>query len=590
MEDLKKFYKNKSKKPELYTYDDKGNLVEYNKDGGIVKTIALPQYRPITSEELQEIENKRIEAITVASNAFDEARTRLYDEFKKLEYNDSDIFRLNREVALADARLQSIRFPHIYIDHADKVEIRSLDFTQPSEVRKYAYPIAFYKTNPFQLTEQYTRIGVTEQLPVPLSVIKEKPRQILLFQDPDTNTYGFLSLDWSSTLTYNSTVYHSAKQAIAAELAKEFNDQEHLTAIMKAEKPSDITYSVTDVPGDKDANEIRWNNVIQRLILDINVIKFNSYPELKERLLQTDNAVLGAYVPNDNLLGIGIALDNKDSMVQTKWTGQNLLGKALMDIRTKIQSDLAVASQGVKPKRKRPTVASSSAKQIQAVPGLYYKDNAVIDGDAVINSLDIKGGWQSVGTGASSRKVQQYGYLYNYKSKKITEKVEDIPEFLIQLRDILQTECRSLQIIDQLYEFNQCLVNDYQPGQGISNHIDSNDFGAVIGCFTLGSGATMNFKKGAEKQSIYVKPNSLYIMSGDARYVWSHEMSSVMSNMVDAIKIPRARRISVTFRHVPVAQPTVLNSIASTATSTLKSIISAVAPAAAVTKTAANQL
>ena len=79
-------------------------------------------------------------------------------------------------------------------------------------------------------------------------------------------------------------------------------------------------------------------------------------------------------------------------------------------------------------------------------------------------------------------------------------------------------------------------------------------------------------------------------MSGDARYVWSHEMSSVMSNMVDAIKIPRARRISVTFRHVPVAQPTVLNSIASTATSTLKSIISAVAPAAAVTKTAANQL
>jgi hypothetical protein len=46
-EELKKFYKAKSHptKGILFGYDEDGNLVERNKDGGIVKTIPLPTYR-----------------------------------------------------------------------------------------------------------------------------------------------------------------------------------------------------------------------------------------------------------------------------------------------------------------------------------------------------------------------------------------------------------------------------------------------------------------------------------------------------------------------------------------------------------------
>jgi len=51
---------------------------------------------------------------------------------------------------------------------------------------------------------------------------------------------------------------------------------------------------------------------------------------------------------------------------------------------------------------------------------------------------------------------------------------------------------------------------------------------------------------------LYVKPNSLYIMSGDARYVWTHELSPKKYDMSDGNKINRVRRISVTFRNVPV--------------------------------------
>jgi hypothetical protein len=87
------------------------------------------------------------------------------------------------------------------------------------------------------------------------------------------------------------------------------------------------------------------------------------------------------------------------------------------------------------------------------------------------------------------------------------------------------------------------------------------DFGAVIGCYTLGSGATMVFTHAGVKESVYVRPNSLYMMSGDARYVWSHEMPARASNMVDKQRIQRARRVSVTFRHVPLTAPAAMGSV-----------------------------
>lgn len=86
--------------------------------------------------------------------------------------------------------------------------------------------------------------------------------------------------------------------------------------------------------------------------------------------------------------------------------------------------------------------------------------------------------------------------------------------------------------IDDNYSFNQCIVNNYEAGQGISKRTDVSSYGDVIGCYTFGSGATMVFKKYTEKYELYVEPNSLYIMSGDARYKWTHEMLGKHSDMV----------------------------------------------------------
>jgi ribA/ribD-fused uncharacterized protein len=346
-EELKRFYKAKAKKPELFDYDDDGNLVELNKEGSVIKTYSLPNYRPPTYEEIDEMESKRTEAIAIANKEFEDARRELRNLAP--DTPDSDVLRVNRKVKEADVRLQAIRFPLHYIQEDFGIPINKIDFDKTFEKRKYPYIFFFLKTRPFTLENQYVRTGKAPVKPL-ISVAEARAAAdaantpvVILFENPETNDYGFLSLKWTVEIEFNNTMYNSAKQAIAAELAKVFNDQESLQRIMIADTPEEVSYELDDVPGDE--NQAKWNDNIKQLLYDVNIAKFNQYPELVTRLLETKTAILGAYIPNDNLIGIGLSLDNIQSKNPINWTGQNLLGKALMDIREKIRSDMALATE-----------------------------------------------------------------------------------------------------------------------------------------------------------------------------------------------------------------------------------------------------
>jgi ribA/ribD-fused uncharacterized protein len=376
-EELKKFYKARVKKPDLYTYDEDGNLVELNKDGGIVKTIPLPDYRPPTFEEFDEMEQKRLEAIAVANKEFEDARRELNSALQNPETLDSEVLRINRKVKEADIKLQSIRFPLQFIEPEDGISINQIDFDKSFEKRKFVYPFYFLKERPFKLQEQYVRIGkVAIQPPKTVAQLKAAADAaavpvVILFQDPETNDYGFLSLKWTVEIEFNGTMYNSAYQAIAAELAKAFNDQEGLQRIMLAETPEEVIYKLDNVPGDSDANETKWNDTTKQLIYDVNIAKFNQYPELAARLLETKTAMLGAYLPDDTLIGIGISLDSVQSKNPINWTGQNLLGKALMDIREKLRADREMAAAQIAPqpvpRRKKPSVAVQPGEEQTSV-------------------------------------------------------------------------------------------------------------------------------------------------------------------------------------------------------------------------------
>ena len=184
-----------------------------------------------------------------------------------------------------------------------------------------------------------------------------------------------------------------------------------------------------------------------------------------------------------------------------------------------------------------------------SVPGLYYFDSMITNSSNIISNLDSTE-WSKLSTNPNSRMVKHYGYKYDYKTYNIKQKCQDIPNFLFPLQNSLITKCKELNLIDNSYLFNQCIVNNYQPGQGISKHIDVKSYGDVIGCFTLGSTGAMIFRKNKNKVELPVLIDSLYIMSGESRYSWTHEMPSRKYDTINNNKVKRERRISVTFRNV----------------------------------------
>lgn len=372
-EELKKFYESRAKHQHLFSYDDDGNLVELNKEGAVIKTIPLPNYRLPTYEEIDKMEQERASKIATANKEYDDAQRELRRAYSNPETPDSEILRINRKVKESDIKLQSIRFPLQYVEASSGIPISVIDFAKSYEKRKYPYTFYFLKERPFTLQEQYVRIGKKTDVPL-ISVTEAREKEsnatasiVILFAEPDTNDYGFLSLKWVVGIDYNGTMYNSAHQAIYAELAKSFNDIENLRRIMMAETADEIHYSLEDVPG--DANDAKWNDLIKQLIYDVNIAKFNQYPELAGRLMETKNALLGAYIPDDNLIGIGISIDNIQSKNPAYWTGQNILGKALVDIRDKLRTERnVIASQTItavpRPIRRRakPVVAPLSTE------------------------------------------------------------------------------------------------------------------------------------------------------------------------------------------------------------------------------------
>jgi hypothetical protein len=110
------------------------------------------------------------------------------------------------------------------------------------------------------------------------------------------------------------------------------------------------------------------------LLTSVNLLKFSNYPELKSTLMGTATAILGAYETNDVLIGIGIPIEDPRAKNPNEWTGQNLLGKSLMEIRAKFVAEQPPAP---KPIRKRPGVAGRVSRAANAVPATAVPATAV---------------------------------------------------------------------------------------------------------------------------------------------------------------------------------------------------------------------
>ncbi|WP_419849880.1 alpha-ketoglutarate-dependent dioxygenase AlkB [Candidatus Poriferisocius sp.] len=158
-----------------------------------------------------------------------------------------------------------------------------------------------------------------------------------------------------------------------------------------------------------------------------------------------------------------------------------------------------------------------------------------------------------------SRRVLHFGYKYDYTSRSLDEsaRIGPLPEWLAQLshmvRDAASEEAKRL--LDRERPFEQAIINEYLPGQGIAPHIDRDCFGPVVATVSLGSAVNMDFccESTGDAYLQCLAPRSLVLLHGDARSKWRHGIAKRQSDTLNGQKTKRQRRVSITFR--TIAEP-----------------------------------
>ena len=83
----------------------------------------------------------------------------------------------------------------------------------------------------------------------------------------------------------------------------------------------------------RNYEESVWNGIRQLRVYEGLLAKFRQDQELRELLLSTGDAVLAECAVQDRVWGIGLSMKDEKRFDMRAWTGQNLLGYALMETR-----------------------------------------------------------------------------------------------------------------------------------------------------------------------------------------------------------------------------------------------------------------
>ena len=180
------------------------------------------------------------------------------------------------------------------------------------------------------------------------------------------------------------------------------------------------------------------------------------------------------------------------------------------------------------------------------VPGLSYVPDFLGEREetGIVAAIDAAD-WST----ELQRRVQHYGWRYDYKARQIdvSMRIGPLPEWAVRLARRLVSSRLLTELPDQV------IVNEYDGAQGISRHVDSENFADGIATISLLESWEMVFREKKTRGRTVTQRldrRSAAIMTGDARYRWTHEIPKRKSEPGPAGRVARGRRISLTFRKV----------------------------------------
>lgn len=150
----------------------------------------------------------------------------------------------------------------------------------------------------------------------------------------ETGSDGYLSNFFSTRFEKNGITFTSAEQAFMYEKCLRFDPKNHtmLDSILNEHNPKKVKALGRKV---RNYNNDVWKEVRYQTMKEILRCKFAYNADIRQSLLKTEPKILYEASPYDRIWGIGYG--KKDAMsTHPEKFGDNLLGKALMEIRSEL--------------------------------------------------------------------------------------------------------------------------------------------------------------------------------------------------------------------------------------------------------------
>lgn len=176
----------------------------------------------------------------------------------------------------------------------------------------------------------------------------KQTKPILFFRDFEQ--WGFFCQWYMVAMTDPESGYtfNCCEQYMMYHKAKAFGDVATMKAVMEAKTPKEHKALGKQVAGFIPEE---WDRYKYDVVVRANILKFTQccaraddqfvkkgedrQPALRQLLLDTFGRELAEASRFDKVWGIGLSADRAESVPRTKW-GQNLLGKALMEVRRRL--------------------------------------------------------------------------------------------------------------------------------------------------------------------------------------------------------------------------------------------------------------
>lgn len=130
--------------------------------------------------------------------------------------------------------------------------------------------------------------------------------------------------------------FHTSEHWMMYQKAILFDDIETAKQIITAKTPKEVKALGRKIES-FDSNI--WDEKKFTIVFHGNYLKFSQNTDLKEYLLSTSPLELVEASPYDKIWGIGLKADDPRARYKNTWQGENLLGQALVQVRTSIQRE-----------------------------------------------------------------------------------------------------------------------------------------------------------------------------------------------------------------------------------------------------------